>query len=110
MIEAVKQQLRSRGRLYVRKNKKKKKEECPKATQSAMSPRNTFTVSPTSSPSIYQCPENSDASESAAIWRSRDHGKHSNSSPLHAEDRAPAAVFVHHHLHLAPATGRVTVL
>lgn len=63
------------SRLYAGKKKK-----CPKATQSAMSPRNTSTVSPTSSPSIYQCPENSNAVKSAALPRSRDHGKHSNLS------------------------------
>lgn len=45
----------------------------PKATQSAMSPRNTSTVSPTPSPSIYQCPENSSAVKSAALPQSRDH-------------------------------------
>lgn len=54
--------------LYVR-NKKS-----PEATQSAMSPRNTSTVSPTPSPSIYQCPETSSAVESAALPQSRDHG------------------------------------
>lgn len=75
MTEAVKQQLRMAtraqpGRLYCMWGTKKS----PEATQSAMSPRNTSTVSPTPSPSIYQCPENSSAVKSAALPQSRDHG------------------------------------
>lgn len=72
MTEAVRQPgLATRAHpscLYVR-NKKS-----PEATQSAMSPRNTSTVSPTSSPSIHQCPENSNAVKSVALPQSCDHG------------------------------------